>query len=220
MTLLKGNTFFEGPAGRIEALIKEPKRAIAHAAIVCHPHPLHGGTLHNKVVYRIARAFYESGFAVMRFNFRGVGLSSGQHDYGRGEQEDLLAAIDFIQQKYPDAELWLSGFSFGARVMLEVGCRKQAAVALVAVGLPVSKYDFDDLISCNKPKLLVQGALDEFGSVTELERLAAKLTGPTRVVIIEGADHFLEGHLHELEQIISDFISSTIQSGFQPHVRC
>jgi alpha/beta superfamily hydrolase len=218
MTLLKGNTFFEGPAGRIEALLKEPKGAITRAAIVCHPHPLHGGTLHNKVVYRIARAFYESGFAVMRFNFRGVGLSSGQHDYGRGEQEDLLAAIDFIQQKYAGAELWLSGFSFGAGVMLKVGCRKQAA-ALVAVGLPVSKYNFDDLIGCDKPKLLVQGALDEFGSVAELGRLAAKLTAPTRVVIIEGADHFLEGHLHELEQIISDFISSTIQSRFQSDVR-
>src|SRR5207237_3114944 len=109
--------FFEGPAGRIEAILKEPAAPVARAAIVCHPHPLFGGTMHNKVVFRIARAFQDAGFAVLRFNFRGTGRSQGTHDNGRGEQDDLRAAIEFIAQKYPDAEVWLAGFSFGSMVM-------------------------------------------------------------------------------------------------------
>ncbi|HXG68349.1 MAG TPA: alpha/beta fold hydrolase, partial [Blastocatellia bacterium] len=111
MSILKGNLFFEGPAGRIEAILKEPAGAATRAAIVCHPHPLFGGTMHNKVVFRIAKAFEQAGFAVLRFNFRGTGKSEGAHDQGRGEQDDLRAAIRFIEQKYPDAELWIGGFS-------------------------------------------------------------------------------------------------------------
>src|SRR5688572_2637515 len=111
---LSGNTFFEGPSGSIEAILKEPAGAITRAAIVCHPHPLFGGTMHNKVVFRIAKAFEQTGFAALRFNFRGAGRSEGQHDEGRGEQDDLRAAISFIEQKYPGAELWLAGFSFGS----------------------------------------------------------------------------------------------------------
>jgi alpha/beta superfamily hydrolase len=104
MTDLVGNTFFEGPAGHIEAILKEPDGPVTRAAIVCHPHPLFGGTMHNKVVYRIARAFQDSGFSVLRFNFRGVGRSQGEHDDGLGEQDDLRSAIKFIEEKYPDAE--------------------------------------------------------------------------------------------------------------------
>src|SRR5262250_1944742 len=138
MTDLTGNTFFEGPAGRIEAILKEPATEVARIAIVCHPHPLFGGTMHNKVVYRIARAFQEAGFAVLRFNFRGVRLSEGTHDEGRGEENDLLAAMAFMEQKFPGAKLWLSGFSFGSAVMIRVACRDTRAVGLVAVGFPVS----------------------------------------------------------------------------------
>ena len=204
---LSGNTFFEGPAGRIEAILKEPSGEVTRAAIVCHPHPLFGGTMHNKVVFRIAKAFHQSGFAALRFNFRGTGRSLGNHDEGRGEQDDLRAAISFIEQKYPGAQLWLAGFSFGSAVMLRVACEPERIRALVAAGVPVSKYNFEHLLSCAKPKLFVQGALDEFGSAADIERLFEKLPEPKRLKIIEEADHFFEGRLEELEQAVKEFIA-------------
>lgn len=207
MTDLTGNTFIEGPAGRLEAILKEPDGKVARAAIVCHPHPLFGGTMHNKVVYRIARAFQDAGFAVLRFNFRGTGRSQGAHDQGRGEQDDLRAAIHFISQKYPQAELWLAGFSFGAGILLRVACQDDRPRALVAAGTAVSKNDFSFLVSCDKPKLFVQGSLDEFGSVAELEKLIARLEPPARLKVVEGSDHFFEGRLDELRQAVTDFIS-------------
>src|SRR6185503_10240427 len=138
---------------------------VSRAAIVCHPHPLFGGTMHNKVVFRIARAFQDAGFAVLRFNFRGVGKSEGQHDQGRGEQDDLRAAMEFMESKYTDAEIWLAGFSFGAAVMLRVACAERRVRALVAAGAPMLKYDFSHLKGCDKPMLFVQGTLDEYGPV-------------------------------------------------------
>ena len=208
MTDLKGNIFFDGPAGRIEALLKEPATDARRVAIVCHPHPLFGGTMHNKVVYRIAKAFQGSGFAVLRFNFRGVGRSQGEHDEGRGEQDDLHAAIKFMKEKYPDAETWLAGFSFGSSVVLRAGCSDARARALVAVGAPVSKFDFSEVMACDKPKLFVQGELDEFGRPADLERFVAKLSGPNTLKIIEGVGHFFEDRLDELEKAVSDFIDS------------
>jgi len=206
MTDLTGNTFIEGPAGRLEAILKEPAAKVARAAVVCHPHPLFGGTMHNKVVFRIARAFQDAGFAVLRFNFRGAGRSQGAHDQGRGEQDDLRAAIHFIEQKYADAELWVAGFSFGAGVLLSVACEDERPRALVVAGAAVTKNDFSFLASCDKPKLFVQGSLDEFGRVSDLEKLVARLEQPARLKIIEGADHFFEGHLDELWQAVTDFI--------------
>jgi alpha/beta superfamily hydrolase len=198
MTDLVGNTFFEGPAGRIEAILKVPDGPVTRAAIVCHPHPLFGGTMHNKVVFRIARAFQESGFSVLRFNFRGVGRSQGEHDDGLGEQDDLRAAIKFIEERYPDAEIWLAGFSFGSAVMLRAVSCDDRVRAFVAAGVPVSKYDFSKIARCGKPKLFVQGSLDQFGSAGDLKRLFASL----------GADHFFEGRLNELADTITSFISA------------
>jgi uncharacterized protein len=210
MTDLKGNTFIEGPAGRLEAILKEPTGAVTHAAVVCHPHPLFGGTMHNKVVYRIAKAFQNSGFAVLRFNFRGTGRSQGEHDQGRGEKDDLIAAMRFVERKYEGAAVWLSGFSFGAAVMLRVACEDASARGLVAAGVPVTKYDFGHLADCAIPKLFVQGSLDEFGTVPDLERLVASLDEPKQLSVIEGAGHFFEGHLDRLSQIIMDYIKSQI----------
>jgi len=207
MTDLTGNTFFDGPVGRIEAILKEPPGPVNRAVIVCHPHPLFGGTMHNKVVFRIARAFQQAGFAVLRFNFRGTGRSEGAHDDGRGEQDDLRAAIRFVEIKYPQAHLWLAGFSFGAAVMLRAGCGDVRARALIAAGAPVSKYDFSRVSRCDKPKLFVQGALDEFGSAEDLKKFVATVQGVNELRIVEGADHFFEGHLAELFQAVSDFIS-------------
>lgn len=209
---LKGNTFIDGPAGRIEAILKEPTAPAARAAVVCHPHPLYGGTMHNKVVYRIAKAFEKAGFAVLRFNFRGAGRSEGKHDYGRGEQEDLRAAIDFMEEKYPNAEVWIAGFSFGSAVMLRAACGDASVRAIVAAGAPVSKYDFAHIVECSVPKLFVQGSLDEFGSPADLRRFVERLSEPKELKIIEGADHFFEGRLDELEQTVSGFIENVWSS--------
>jgi uncharacterized protein len=208
MSDLTGNTFFDGPAGRIEAILKEPQATANRAVIVCHPHPLFGGTMHNKVVFRIARAFQDEGFAVLRFNFRGTGRSEGQHDEGRGEQDDLRAAIAFMEGKYPSAEIWIAGFSFGSSVMLRASCSDARTRALVAAGAPVSKFDFSGVAQCDKPKLFVQGSLDQYGSKEDLERFVAGLAEPKSLKIIEGADHFFEGHLQELSQAVSQFIRS------------
>lgn len=205
---LKGNTFFEGPAGRIEAILKEPPTPVTRAAVVCHPHPLFGGTMHNKVVFRIARAFQGAGFAVLRFNFRGTGHSQGEHDQGRGEQDDLRAAIKFMEDRYANAEVWLAGFSFGSAVMLRAACGDTSIRALVAAGAPVTKTYLSDVVTCDKPKLFVQGGLDEFGSKEDLARFVAGLSEPKTMKIIEGADHFFDGHLAELEKAVSDFIDS------------
>ena len=208
MTDLTGNIFFEGPAGRLEAILKEPSHVPSRVAIVCHPHPLFGGTMHNKVVYRIAKAFQQSGFSVLRFNFRGAGRSQGQHDNGRGEQDDLRAAIRFMEEKYEGAQVWLAGFSFGARVILQAACEERRIRALIAAGTPASRYDFKSAIPCPVPRLFVQGALDEFGSVADVEKLIEGMDGPTSLKVIEGADHFFEGRLDELAQAVSEFISS------------
>ena len=208
MTDLTGNTFIEGPAGRLEALLKEPEGLITRAAIVCHPHPLFGGTMHNKVVYRIAKAFQMSGSAVLRFNFRGAGKSEGEHANGTGEQDDLRAAISFVLQRHTGVELWLAGFSFGAAVMLRAASDDSRIRAFVAAGAPVSKYDLREAESCVAPKLFVQGSLDQFGSVDDLRKFFDRLKDPKELRIIEGADHFFEGRLDELGQAVTDFIAS------------
>ena len=208
MTDLTGNTFFEGPAGRIEALIKEPEAQVTQVAVVCHPHPLYGGTMHNKVVFRIARAFQNAGFAVLRFNFRGVGRSEGEHDGGIGEQADLLAAIEFVRERYSGAEVWLAGFSFGSAMMLRAAACDDRIRAFVAVGVPITKYDFSETARCNKPKLVVQGSEDEFGPGQGLEKFFAALDQPKKLKIVEGADHFFEGRLNELGEAVSEFIAS------------
>jgi alpha/beta superfamily hydrolase len=208
LTDLRGNTFFDGPAGRIEAILKEPASPVTRAAIVCHPHPLFGGTMHNKVVFRIARSFQDAGFAVLRFNFRGTGLSHGEHDEGRGEQEDLRAAMSFIEERFPGSELWLAGFSFGSAVMLRAAACDERVRAIVAAGVPVSRYDFSEVARCRKPKLFVQGALDQFGSVEDLKRFFSAVNEPKTLKIIEGADHFFEDRLEELMQAVSEFIAS------------
>ena len=209
MTGLAGNTFFAGPAGRIEAILREPHSPVRRAAIVCHPHPLFGGTMHNKVVFRIARAFQDAGFAVLRFNFRGTGRSEGIHDNGQGEQQDLGAAIDFIQNKYEGAELWIAGFSFGSAVMLRATCGNGRIRALIAAGVPVSKSDLSQIVHCDRPKLFVQGALDQFGSPEDLRRFVDQLDEPKTVHIVESADHFFTGHLEEFARVVSEFISQT-----------
>jgi alpha/beta superfamily hydrolase len=211
MSRLSGNGFIDGPQGPLEAIIKEVPDGGGRAAIICHPHPLYGGTMHNKVVYRIARTFQDAGFTTLRFNFRGVGLSAGQHDDGNGEQDDLRAVIGFAQSHYPGHELWLAGFSFGSAVMLKVGCRDNLARALVAAGVPVSMYELDRLGECESPKLFVHGSQDEFGPVDKLRNFFEKLAEPKELAVIESADHFFTGHLDEMAAAISRFIQKLDQ---------
>jgi len=210
MTHLKGDTFFDGPAGRLEAILKEPSEPATRAAIVCHPHPLFGGTMHNKVVFRIARAFQEAGFAALRFNFRGTGRSEGMHDHGHGEQDDVRAALDFMHSKYAEAELWLAGFSFGAAMALRVGCSDDRVAGMITVGLPWSIYDFSQSGDCSKPKLFVQGSGDQFAPVGDVMKLYELVQGPKRLEIIDTADHFFQGRLAELSAAIEEYVRSRL----------
>src|SRR5215469_9705679 len=159
--------FLSGPVGKLEAVLWTPQAAAAPrtAALVCHPHPLFGGTLHNKVVYQAAKALAGVGMAVLRFNFRGAGLSQGSHDRGQGERDDVRAALDFLAAEFPHTPLWLAGFSFGCWVGLRVGCEDPRVERLIGIGAPVNDSDFSYLLGCGKPKLFVHGSKDQFGDV-------------------------------------------------------
>lgn len=194
-----------GPAGRIEGLIREPESEPRFAAVVCHPHPLYGGTMHNKVVYRVADALAAAGGTAMRFNFRGAGLSSGHHDEGRGETDDLKAVLDHLVQAFPDLPLLIAGFSFGAYVGLRHGASDGRVEALIGVGLAVSMHDFTELDMCTKPKLLVQGSDDEFGSREQIEALVDRLLPPKELVVVDGADHLFGSGTREIEAAVERF---------------
>jgi hypothetical protein len=196
-----------GPAGELEALWEEPEPARSDlAGLVCHPHPLYGGTLHNKVVHHTALALQERGLPVLRFNFRGTGRSQGVHDHGRGEAEDVRAALRYLEERLPAAGLVLAGFSFGAWVGLQVGCEDERVRALVGVGLPADESDLSYLASCPKPKLFVQGTRDQYGSRPAMEAVVARVASPRQLIWIEGADHFFAGHLKQLRAAIRDHL--------------
>jgi len=201
--------FLEGPAGRLEAILWTPVRSQSPllAAVVCHPHPLFGGTMHNKVVYNAAKTMDALGIPVLRFNFRGAGLSAGEHDNGRGEQGDVQAALDFLAAQFPDIPLLLAGFSFGSVVGLRVGCRDARVSELIGIGIPVNGSDFSFLRDCPKPKLFVHGSNDKFGARKKVEEVVAPLPGENRLVVVEDADHFFAGHLDEFNAAIANWLT-------------
>ena len=208
-----GNLVIPITHGQLEAIIKEPRQGPPRAAaLVLHPHPLGGGTMHNKVVFRAATALNDAGLVVLRINFRGVGGSTGEHDEGRGEQDDVRAALDYLADQYPQLRLVLCGFSFGARVGLDVGIEDDRVQYLISIGTPLDKYDFSFLESCRKPLLLVHGEHDEYGDVVKLRQLAAELEKRThvRLVVIPGAGHFFENRLDELKRAITDWINEQL----------
>jgi alpha/beta superfamily hydrolase len=207
-----GNLFIPIALGRLEAILKEHSDSARGVALVLHPHPLGGGTMHNKVVFRAAAALNEMGLTTLRINFRGVGQSSGTHDEGRGEVEDVRAGLTYLEENYPHLPLTLCGFSFGARVGLEVGIADERVMNLISIGTPLGKYDFSFLENCRKPILFVHGAEDEFGAATEVERLARQLEAVTdvSVKIIAGADHFFAGHLDELKLAITEWMTKQL----------
>jgi alpha/beta superfamily hydrolase len=204
-----GNLFIPVAHGRLEAILKEPSTGPAlGVALVLHPHPLGGGTMHNKVVFRAASALNDAGLIALRINFRGVGQSTGEHDEGRGELEDVRAGLQYLAEAYPGKPVTLCGFSFGARVGLEVGMLDDRVRDLISIGTPVDKYDFSFLAACPKPILFVHGDRDEFGSVTRLQDLVDQIkqhNANVELRVIRDSGHFFEGHLDELKQVITDW---------------
>jgi len=206
--------FLEGTAGKLEALINEGGENPTAAALVTHPHPLFGGTLHNKVVFHAMKALNSFGFPVLRFNFRGTGLSEGEHAHGEGEVEDVRVALDWLAGKFR-LPIMLAGFSFGAAVGLRVGCPDDRVQAVVGLGLPVGAiegrhYDYEFLKSCGKPKLFVSGTRDQFAPRGKLEQLVQALPDPKKLVLVEAADHFFEGRLREMRDAIESWVKELI----------
>ena len=203
--------FLPGPAGRLEALLNEGRPDATHAALVCHPHPLFGGTMHNKVVFHAMKALSSFGFPVLRFNFRGAGSSEGKHDEGRGEVNDVRSALDWLEHEF-SLPIVFCGFSFGAATGLKAACPDPRVDALIALGTPVQvedrAYGYSFLQACTKPKLFVSGNHDQFGPRAALERMVAKLPEPKQLVFVEG-DHFFLGHLPEMRSEIEDWVGKT-----------
>ncbi len=194
-----------GPAGSLEAILETPDGEPTATAVICHPHPLHGGTMHNKVVYRAAKGAVAAGLPCLRFNFRGVGQSAGRHDGGEGELGDLAAAIDHMESSFTGLPLLVGGFSFGAAIGLGFGAGDQRVAALVGIGLPTSRTSFSYLLENMKPLLLLHGAMDPFGAEGDVRHLAEGRRGPTKLVLYPGQGHFLEDVLHEMGAQITSF---------------
>ena len=213
--------FLDGPAGKLEALLNAGTESATHAAVVCHPHPLFGGTLHNKVVFHTMKALNSFGFPVLRFNFRGTGLSEGEHDHGIGEVEDVRTAINWLDTEF-HLPIVFAGFSFGSAVGLRAACADSRVQAVIGVGTPVAPvaadteeprvYTFEFLKDCRKPKLFVSGARDQFGPLAKLQSMVDSLPEPKKLVVIEGADHFFEGRLRELREAIENWIKESVSS--------
>jgi len=213
--------FLDGPAGRLEALLNGGSASPTHAAVVCHPHPLFGGTLHNKVVFHAMKALNGFGFPVLRFNFRGTGLSDGEHAHGIGELEDVRTALDWMEREFA-LPIVFAGFSFGAAVGLRAAYADDRIPALIALGLPAVPvadrkddrvYDYDFLRTSTKPKLFVSGSRDQFAPPGKLEALVETFSEPKKLVRIEAGDHFFEGRLREMRETIESWVGEIISSG-------
>jgi alpha/beta superfamily hydrolase len=204
--------FIAGPVGRLEALLEEPEEAPVQACLVCHPHPLYQGSMHNKVVYRIAHGFRRAGGVALRFNYRGVGKSEGSYDHGIGEVDDARAALAFLREKYPDLPYSIAGFSFGSRIAMQLGCSLEAPkpTRLVPVGVPVLRTRFEPVLNCPLPKFFVQSTNDEYGPVAETEAVFEKFAEPKKLYFIDSKDHFFVDGLDHLEDTISTIAATQL----------
>jgi alpha/beta superfamily hydrolase len=201
-----------GPAGRLEVLLERPHAATGaapRAAVVfAHPHPLHGGTMHTKGVYRATKALASIGCAVLRFNFRGVGHSEGSFDNGVGELDDMRAGLDFMTAQFPGAELWTAGFSFGAYVALTVGALDDRAARLIGIAPALHMYDFSAVRQSRKPKYFVQGELDELCPLPNLRAFFDELPPPKQLAIVPGANHLFKDKMPELGAALIDVLDN------------
>ena len=201
----KGNLFIPASVGQLEAILKEPNGAAKGVALVCHPHPLGGGTMHNKVVFRAAAGLVDAGLITLRFNFRGVGASSGTHD-GNLEKQDVRDCLDYLAENYPNQPITLAGFSFGTRMGSEVALEDARVVRLISIGTPVDKYDdFDYLQNLRKPILFIHGDSDEFGALENVKKLVAKVPD-AELVYFENCGHFFDNHLNELRETVKNWV--------------
>ena len=201
----KGNLFLPASHGQLEAIVKEPQGDRRGVALVCHPHPLGGGTMHNKVVFRAAAGLLDAGLLTLRFNFRGVGASTGTHEDVPGGVEDVRDALTYLAKEYPAEEITLAGFSFGSRTGMEVGMSDDRVVRLISIGTPVDKYgDYEFLVGVKKPILFVHGDKDEFGSVENLRKLTGQIP-QADIVIVENSGHFFDEHLDLLRNTVKDW---------------
>ncbi len=197
----------DGPAGPLEALLEfDPSASPRASAVVCHPHPLYGGTMHNKVVFRIAKATLGLGIPTLRFNFRGVGTSAGQFDNGPGERDDVRAALGFLRSRFTELPIVVGGFSFGAWVGLAVGAKEPDVQALVGAGLPVGSSPFAFLTGVKKPKLIVQATEDQYAPREKVQALYDSLDELKRLHWVEGVDHFFGARVDEVRQAVADFL--------------
>lgn len=210
----KGDLFIPASHGHLEAILKKPAGERRGVALVCHPHPLGGGTMHNKVVFRAAAGLVDAGLTTLRFNFRGVGASTGTHNEIEGGVEDVADALNYLKTNYPEQPITLAGFSFGSRTGMEVGVRDDSVVRLISIGSPVDKYNYDFLFGETKPILFLHGNEDEFGSIDKLRQLVEKvsLTAKTNLKVFENCGHFFDAHLNELRETIKDWVLSELKT--------
>ncbi|HVE84825.1 MAG TPA: alpha/beta fold hydrolase [Myxococcales bacterium] len=192
--------------GRLEALLWTVEGARA-AAVVCHPHPLHGGTMHNHVTYRLADAFRKAGVCALRFNFRGVGRSSGQYDEGRGEVDDARAALDFLQQQQPGVPLLLAGFSFGSRVALQLALEDVRVERVLAAGVALRAFSFGLVQELKKPKAFIQGDRDEYAALEDVQKLVERAPPPRKLFVVPDCDHLATGRLDAFEQASAEAVA-------------
>jgi len=193
---------FPGPVGTLEALFEHPTDSPRAVMIFGHPHPLHGGTMHTKVVYRAAKTLLELRCAVLRFNFRGVGASDGQWDGGLGEQDDFVAGIELAAATYPGVDLWAGGFSFGAWIALCRGVADPRITTLLAIAPPVGRYDFTDVAKSQKPMHFIHGELDELIPVAQMRAQYQEISEPRTLAVIDGANHLFDGKVAEVGDVI------------------
>ncbi len=203
----KGNLFIPASHGKLEAILKEPAGEPKGVGLVCHPHPLGGGTMHNKVVFRAAAGLIDAGLITLRFNFRGVGASTGGHEDVAGGREDVRDALDYLASEYAGEELTLAGFSFGSRTGMEVGMSDDRVSRLISIGTPVDKYgDYDFLTAVTKPILFIHGDRDEFGSVENVRRLVARIPH-AELKVFENSGHFFDEHLNQLRDTVREWVT-------------
>ncbi|MFQ5346817.1 MAG: alpha/beta hydrolase [Rhodothalassiaceae bacterium] len=209
------DVIFNGPDGRLEGRYQPGKSADAPLALILHPHPQYGGTMNNKIVYHLYRAFARRGFTVLRFNFRGVGRSQGTFDNGVGELSDAAAALDWLQTIHRDAKgAWITGFSFGAWIAMQLLMRRPEVQGFIAVAPPANNYDFSFLAPCPSSGLIVNGSADDIVSPGSVQKLVEKLKQQKAITIdhavIEGADHFFEGHLDALNAVVDAYLDKRL----------
>lgn len=209
----KGNLFIPASHGRMEAILKEPVGEPKGLGLVCHPHPLGGGTMHNKVVFRAAAGLVDAGLITLRFNFRGVGASTGTHNEVEGGLEDIRDAIKYLVTEYPGRPITLAGFSFGSRTGMAVGKDDDRVVRLITIGTPVDKYgDYDFLTEVRKPILFIHGDQDEFAALPNLKALYDRVAANTdaELVVFDNCGHFFDDDLNELRNAIKDWTERQI----------